>query len=260
MPVADAFAYLLLSQVRFYFPADATSHEQIVLRWIHFVAGITWLGLLYYFNFVSMPVMKGLESDFRNRVFAAFMPRLMWFFRWAGVVTVLAGLRYYMITLKLSATNAGEPSLLWRWLGWWFLLWLLAYAIIHFLLQPAEGALNNGWVLALLIGFIVVATSWLVLSLLAHPMASNAMLSIGVGGGLGLIMLLNVWGIIWRAQKRLIQWTDAAVREGKLMPPEAPRLARRVYLASKVNFWLSFPMLFFMGAADHYPFLSSIFD
>jgi uncharacterized membrane protein len=248
----------LLLQINIQFPTDATSNEQIVLRWIHFVAGITWLGLLYYFNFVGMPVMKQLDNGFRNRVFAAFMPRLMWYFRWAGVVTVLAGLRYYMISMKIAAANAGDPGLMWRWLGWWLLVWLLAYAIIHFLLQPAEGALNNGWILALLVGFIVVATSWLVLSLLAHPMASNEMLSIGVGGGLGLIMLLNVWGIIWRAQKRLIRWTEAAVNEGKLMPPEAAKLARRVYLASKVNFWLSFPMLFFMGAADHYPFLSSV--
>jgi len=42
------------------------------------------------------------------------------------------------------------------------------------------------------------------------------------------------------------------------MPAEAARLARWAFLASRVGFWLSFPMLFFMAAAEHYPFLSGI--
>jgi uncharacterized membrane protein len=42
------------------------------------------------------------------------------------------------------------------------------------------------------------------------------------------------------------------------MPPQAARFARWSFLASRVAFWLSFPMLFFMGAAEHYPFLSGI--
>jgi hypothetical protein len=44
------------------------------------------------------------------------------------------------------------------------------------------------------------------------------------------------------------------------MPPEAERLARFSTIASRVGFWLSFPMLFFMGAAEHYPFLAGIRD
>jgi len=55
-------------------------------------------------------------------------------------------------------------------------------------------------------------------------------------------MLLNVWGIIWPAQKRII----AATAEGT--PPDAA-LARRAFLASRANAWLSLPMLFFMGTS-----------
>jgi uncharacterized membrane protein len=83
-------------------------------------------------------------------------------------------------------------------------------------------------------------------------------LAIALGGGMGLLMLLNAWGIIWRAQKKLIGWTRASAEQGAPMPPQAARLARWAFLASRTGFWMSIPMLFFMGAAEHYPFLSGI--
>jgi uncharacterized membrane protein len=53
-------------------------------------------------------------------------------------------------------------------------------------------------------------------------------------------------------QKKLIRWTEANATDGTPMPAEAARLSRLVFLSSRLNFWLSFPMLFFMGAASHY--------
>jgi uncharacterized membrane protein len=82
------------------------------------------------------------------------------------------------------------------------------------------------------------------------------MLSIAIGGGIGTMMLLNVWGLIWRCQKKLIAWTKASAEEGKPMPPEAAKLQRLAFLVSRANFYLSFPMLFFMAAASHYAFLA----
>ena len=105
---------------------------------------------------------------------------------------------------------------------------------------------------------MVVAASWLVLSLNGGANVSNAHLAISVGGGLGLIMLLNSWGVVWRVQKKLIRWGRAAAEQGTPMPPETERLMRWNFLTARVSFWLSFPMLFFMGAASHYPFLSTV--
>ena len=65
-------------------------------------------------------------------------------------------------------------------------------------------------------------------------------------------------GVVWRAQKRLIMWTRAAGEQGTPMPPEAERLMRWTFLTARTSLWLSFPMLFFMGASSHYPFLSSV--
>jgi uncharacterized membrane protein len=247
---------LVLWKLNVQLPQGMSDQEQIILRWVHFVAGITWVGLLYFFNLVNIPVMKTLDGATRGKVVPVLMLKALWWFRWSAVVTWLAGFRYFMILAKADAVNAAHPNLMGRWLGIWFVAWLLAFAVIYALLRPTEGALNNGWALAVLIGFVVVATCWLVLSLLSHPGVGNRMLSISVGGGLGTVMFLNVWGVIWRCQKRLIAWTRANAEKGTPMPPESARLARQVFLASRANFWLSFPMLFFMAASAHYPFLS----
>ncbi len=256
MTICALLLWLTLWKLNVHWPAAVTDTEQLALRWLHLVAGITWVGLLYFFNLVNVPLMKALDGPTKGKVIPVLMPKALWWFRWAAVVTWLAGLRYFMILAKTDAINAGDPRMMWRWLTIWFLAWLLAFVIIFVLLRPSEGPLNNGWFLTVLIGFVTLATSWLVVSLLAHPGASNRTLSISVGGGLGTLMFLNVWGIIWRCQKRLIVWTKANAEQGTPVPPEAARLARQAFLASRANFWLSFPMLFFMAASAHYPFLS----
>lgn len=241
----------------FSFPQGAVTNEEIVLRWLHIVAAIIWIGLLYFFNLIGGPAMQQLEAPVRGKIFPALMSRAMWWFRWSAVVTVVVGLRYYWLILAADARNAGDPSLALRWLGWWLLIWIVAFALIYPVQLPAKGMLDNGWVRSLLIAIIVVAASWDSLVVNSSPSSSNAHLSISIGGGLGLLLFFNVWGIVWRAQKRLIAWTRAAVESGTPMPAQAARLARWSFIASRVGFWISFPMIFFMAAAEHYPFLGS---
>lgn len=254
---APHFAFSALAP-HFSFPESPVTNEEIVLRWLHFVSGIIWIGLLYFFNLVGFPAMKQLEASARAKVFPVLMTRAMWWFRWSSVIAVLVGLRYYSIILAADARNAGNPSLTLRWFGGWFLVWLVAYALIYPFQLPSKGILGNAWLRTMAISIIVVAASWIVLDLNAGPESSNSHLSISVGGGIGLLMFLNVWGVVWRAQKRLIAWTRASAQQGAAIPPEAERLSRWAHNASRVAFWLSFPMLFFMAAAEHYPFLSSI--
>jgi uncharacterized membrane protein len=104
---------------------------------------------------------------------------------------------------------------------------------------------------------VVIASAWLYLALNAHGWESNRLLAIGIGGGLGWFMLLNVWGIVWRMQKKLIRWTAESAANGTAMPPEAARLARLAQLAARTNFVLSFPMLLMMAVASHYPIFRS---
>jgi uncharacterized membrane protein len=244
----------------FSFPQNAIATEQIMLRWIHFIFGIIWIGLLYFFNLVGFPTMKQLEASVRGKLYPVLMSRAMGWFRWSALVTVVAGMRYFWMILAADAQNAGNNRLALRWFGEWLVVWLVAYALVYPIQLPAKGIRDNPWVRTIAIAVIVVAASYVVLDLNGGPQSSNSHLSISVGGGIGFLMLLNTWGVVWRVQKRLIEWTRLNVEHGTPMPPEAERLARWSYLASRVGFWLSFPMLFFMGASDHYPFLSSITD
>jgi uncharacterized membrane protein len=249
------FAHALGPQ--FNFP-QGPAVELIMLRWLHFIFGIIWIGLLYFFNLVGFSTMKQLDAAVRGKVFPVLMSRAMGWFRWSALITVLVGLRYYFTILSADAQNSGNPALTLRWFGWWLLVWLVAYALIYPFQLPSKGLLNHPAVRAIAVAAIVIAASWIILDLNSGPAVSNAHLCISVGGGIGFLMLLNTWGVVWRVQKKLIAWTRASAEQGTPMPENAARLARWGFLASRVGFWLSFPMLFFMGAAEHYPFLSSI--
>jgi uncharacterized membrane protein len=242
----------------FSFLEGGLANEMMVLRWLHLVFGIMWIGLLYFFNLVLTPAMKKCEPELRVKIYPELMPGAMGWFRWSALVTVLVGVRYFTIHLASDAKLAGDRSLIGKWFGWWLLVWLVAYVFIYALQLPARGMLDSVWIRVMGISVVVLAASWLVLVLNGGPDVSNAHLAISVGGGIGLVMLLNTWGVVWRVQKQLIAWARISAEQGVAMPPEAARLMRWNYLTARTSFWLSFPMLFFMGAASHYPFLSSV--
>jgi uncharacterized membrane protein len=79
-------------------------------------------------------------------------------------------------------------------------------------------------------------------------------LAITAGGLLGTTMFLNVWLVIWPNQKVVIASTTKVAQGGQPLPDAAAR-GRRSALASRTNTLFSIPMLFFMGAASHYPSL-----
>src|SRR5712672_2768729 len=212
----------------FSFLSDPAANELMALRWLHFIFGIIWIGLLYFFNFVLTPSMRALEPGVRVKVYPVLMSRAMAWFRWSALAAVLMGMRYFFSMLITDARNSGDSGLALRWFGWWVLVWVVAYEGIYFFQLPAKGIRDSVWVRVVGIGALVM------------------------------MMLLNTWGVVWRAQKRLIVWMRAATEQGTPMPAEAERLMRWTFLTARTSLWLSFPMLFFMGARSHYPFLSSV--
>ena len=119
-------------------PQDFQTNFLIILRWIHFVAGITWVGLLYFFNLVNIPFMKELDASTKGKVMPGLMLRALWWFRVAAVVTVLAGLTYWGSIVGSDARNAGAaPTMpLVSFLVIWTLTWALMYGL---LLIPGTG-------------------------------------------------------------------------------------------------------------------------
>jgi uncharacterized membrane protein len=61
-------------------------------RWGHYLFGITWIGLLYYFNFVQTEYFKEADGDARTDAFTKLVPRALWWFRWGAMFTFLTGL------------------------------------------------------------------------------------------------------------------------------------------------------------------------
>jgi uncharacterized membrane protein len=237
------------------FPEGSTPSLQLVLRWVHFAAGITWVGLLYFFVLVNAKFLPELDPPARMKVVPALMPRALWWFRWSAVVTVLAGLWYWMMIVGADARNANAGG--GRAIGTFFALWTAAFVIEMGLLMAPSDALRKGPVFGTIIGVVIVASAWLYLAWNAHGWESNRLLAIGIGGGLGWFMLLNVWGIVWRMHKKIIRWTRENASSGTPMPAEAAKLARLAQLAARTNFVLSFPMLLMMAVASHYPVFRS---
>ncbi len=65
---------------------------QAVLRWVHVVAGILWIGLLYYFNFVQIRIMPNIPAEMKPAIGKHIAPEALFWFRWSALVTVIAGL------------------------------------------------------------------------------------------------------------------------------------------------------------------------
>jgi uncharacterized membrane protein len=226
----------------------------IALRWLHFVAGITWIGLLYFFNLVNVPFQKGLDAETKKKVNPDLLSRALWYFRWGALLTVIAGFGYYAMYIlrpdvHLTNNKGGHVN------GWVLLLEWLTYPIVLFLIEyviikKVPALIKDGRVFAVVMIILVAVVSWgvlkfftVMLSAGGESFASNKTLSIGVGGAYGIVMLLNVWGIIWPNNKRILAGTAGT---GPAAPPE---LARQAFIASRTNAWLSLPMLLFMGTS-----------
>ncbi|WP_029149060.1 urate hydroxylase PuuD [Methylophilus sp. 5] len=119
-------------------------------RWIHFLAGITWVGLLYYFNLVQMAGLKAAAADGTaagiNKHIA---PRALLWFRWSAVVTWLAGAALLgpHFTDAFALRNGFELIGVGAWLGTimlfnvWALIWPNQKKILGFV--PADDAAKN---------------------------------------------------------------------------------------------------------------------
>ena len=170
---------------------DLNTTLMFLLRWIHLIAGITWIGLLYFFNFINIPLTGTLDADSKKKVVPELMPRALFFFRWGAMFTFLAGagiiiIKYFIVGSGMSGVSGlmSTPSGLW----------------------------------------------------------------ITFGALFGTVMWFNVWFIIWPAQQKIIP----AVKAGQAPPAGLPAKAA---MASRINTYLSVPLLFFMGAGSegHYP-------
>ena len=255
----ESTAHLPISLAMFQNVFHSPSGDEIwhiLLRWLHFVAGITWIGMLYFFNLVNVPFQKALDADTKKKVNPDLLGRALWFFRWGALITVLAGLTYFaMIILKSDVNNAktfGGHVNIWVVLFSWLTYPIVLFVIEFFIIKKVPALIKDGRVFAVVMILLVAFFTWGLIKFFSAMLmgatesyASNRTYSIGIGGAYGILMLLNVWGIIWPNNKRILAATAGT---GPAAPPE---LARQAFIASRTNTWLSLPMLLFMAASSH---------
>jgi uncharacterized membrane protein len=103
----------------------------LLLRWVHFLAGITWIGLLYFFNLINAGFLKSLDGPTKNIVIPKLMPAALNWFRHGATVTVFAGIALYFSMYSKGGTGAIA-------LGIGGLLGLIMMINVHAIIWPNQ--------------------------------------------------------------------------------------------------------------------------
>lgn len=111
-----------------------------LLRWAHLLAGITWVGLLYYFNFVQTEYFKEADGGAKSDVIQKMVPRALWWFRWAAVFTFLSGIfLVYIRHLSGMGITIGVVMGTIMFLNVWLIIWPNQKIVIASAKQVANG-------------------------------------------------------------------------------------------------------------------------
>jgi uncharacterized membrane protein len=206
-----------------------------VFRWFHVIAGVLWIGHLWFFNFVNIPfAAKMKEAGASKTVVPELMPRALFWFRWGAAWTWITG----VLLLLLVFYHGGALFEADR--GWnaaaiasVVLVFVAPFIYDALFKSPLAGNLRAVYTVAFL---LLVAVTLL----MAHAAGFTYRgYNIHVGTLLGTTMAFNVWFRIWPSQQKII----TAVKAG-----EAPDAAL-VTLAggrSRHNTYMSVPMLWTM--------------
>jgi uncharacterized membrane protein len=114
---------------------------EMLLRWGHFLAGITWIGLLYYFNFVQTEYFKEAEGASKSDAIQKLVPRALWWFRWGAMFTLVTGLAIFAIKGGGMSMDIYIGALLglFMFLNVWLIIWPNQQVVIASAKQVAEG-------------------------------------------------------------------------------------------------------------------------
>jgi len=129
-------AALVLALVVIFAVPTNVDMTQAVLRWLHLFFGITWIGLLYYFNFVQIPTMPKVPAELKPGVSKYIAPSALFFFRWAAALTVLTGLTIAWISNYLIDALSLQPNYRLIGIGMWLAL-IMAFNV-WFVIWPNQ--------------------------------------------------------------------------------------------------------------------------
>jgi uncharacterized membrane protein len=205
-----------------------------LFRWIHVVAGILWIGLLYFFNWVNSSFAPTMDAETRRKVVPELMPRALFWFRWGAAFTWVTGV--LLLLMVFYHTNLVFEGMQANWgLPTFIMLAIVFFGVFAYdliyksVLTDPKAQFVGGLVLASVIVFLLDFFAGF----------SFRGYAIHLGALFGTIMAYNVWFRIWPAQQKII----TAIKNGEA--PDAS-LAALAGGRSKHNTYVSVPLVFTM--------------
>ena len=214
-----------------------------VAKWLHIIAGITWIGLLYFFNFINGHVAAKMEGDTKKQVIPELMPRTLYWFRWGAAWTWITGIVLLYVIFWAGSLSIGESvgnnmfdadTEVTMWAHIMLLVTFLAVFVYDFLYKSALA--KNVRLVTIISLLLILGVEYLMIHC---GQFSYRSFNIHIGAMFGTMMAFNVWFRIWPAQQKII----AAIRDGEAPDGDLVALAG---LRSKHNTYLSVPLIWTM--------------
>ncbi len=207
---------------------------EAIFRWLHVFAGITWIGHLYFFNWVNGPLQAKLDGPTKKLVVPELMPRALYWFRWGAAYTwftgvLLMGMVYYMGDQAIAqgfGWSAGAGI-------------MIAVTFLGVFIYDAlwKSSLANNIRNATIVSFLLLSVVVALFVYLAHFSYRGTL--IHTGAMFGTVMAFNVWFRIWPGQQKIIR----AVKDG--VAPDAA-VVKVAGLRSRHNTYMSVPLVWAM--------------
>ena len=219
--------------------ANVSEWLNLIFRWIHVLAGVMWIGHLWFFNFVNAQLAKTYTPEGKKQVLPELMPRALYWFRWGALYTWVTGILLLYVVYwagnamgsdKMSSQATGGIGLV---------IILVCFAIYDVLWKNLKNEMAG-----MVVSFVLVAVFELIL--VKGLGIGGRALFIYVGGLFGTIMAANVWMRIWPSQRKIIAGVKGT------SPAPDPSVAALAGLRSKHNTYLSVPLILFM-VSNHFP-------
>src|ERR1043166_9226213 len=205
-----------------------------IFRWIHVVAGVLWIGVLYFFNWVNAGFAATLDAETKKKVVPELMPRALYWFRWGAAFTWVTGVLLLLVVYYSNSGLLFEVGRSWG-IGAFIMLAVVFFGVFVYdqlvksVMKDLQAAFVGGAIISLVVLFL--------LDYLAG--FSFRGYAIHLGALFGTIMAFNVWFRIWPAQRTII----TATKNGEAADPAIVALAG---LRSRHNTYLSVPLMFMM--------------
>tara|TARA_Y100001968_G_scaffold258374_1_gene245347 strand:- start:12 stop:812 length:801 start_codon:yes stop_codon:yes gene_type:complete len=216
-----------------------------IFKWLHIIAGIIWIGLLYFFNWINGHVAATLDADSKKKVVPELMPRALYFFRWGAAWTWVTGVVLLYVIFwngSLSMGMTGEEGSMMAdgegainsWTHLMIAFTFLAVFIYDFIYSKFSKI--NVRVLTIVSVLLIISVECLMIH---FGNFGYRAFNIHIGAMFGTMMAFNVWFRIWPAQQSIIN----SIKNG-----DAPdgNLLGLAGLRSKHNTYMSFPLIWTM--------------